>query len=298
MPVLWLFALILALAPAAALLWYIRRMDKYEPEPWNMIALAFFAGCLSVIPAIIIEAMLGRVQIGGYMGTVFTAFVVAAATEEACKGALTYRFMWKKPAFNEVMDGVVYFGVGHMGFAVTENLKYVFIESGGNVVQGLMNAFVRTTTAVPLHVIVGMIMGYHMGMARYARTPQERIRNFVQAFAWPILLHGFYDLAAFSRGIKVQDVSSLMQVGFGSALMYAAVVALWLFLLPRIKKAQDASFFKPQESPMMPVAPTGCPNCGSAYPMGANYCQNCAAPVAQQQQAYYRQAQGAQGIPQ
>jgi RsiW-degrading membrane proteinase PrsW (M82 family) len=293
--VLWLVALILALAPGAALLWYIRRMDKYEPEPWNMIGLAFFAGCLSVIPALIIETVLSGVHIGGFLGTVFIAFVVAAATEEASKGALTYGFMWKKPAFNEIMDGVVYFGVGHMGFAVTENLKYVFIESGGNVVQGLMNAFVRSTTAVPLHVIVGMIMGYHMGMARYARTPQERIKNYLQAFAWPVLLHGFYDLAAFSRSAKVQDVSSLMEVGFGSALMYVAVVALWLVLLPRIKRAQELSFFKPQESPTMPVAPTACPNCGSAYPLGANYCQNCAAPVPQQQQqAYYQQAPGAQ----
>jgi protease PrsW len=297
--VLWLLSLILALAPAAALLFYIRRMDKYEPEPWNMIGLAFLAGCLSVIPAYFIEVVLGMAEGSGFIGTVYGAFVVAAMTEEFCKGGMTYAFMWKKPAFNEVMDGVVYFGVGHMGFAVTENLKYILFNTGGNVYAGLMTAFVRTTTAVPLHVVVGMIMGYHMGMARYTQDPKERTKHFIEAFGIPILLHGFYDLAAFNKDGKIQDMSSLVRVGFGSALMYAAVVALWLFLMPRIKKAQDASFFKPQEWPTLRIAAAPCYNCNN-YPIeNANYCHVCAAPISEQaRQVYYEQAPGTEGVPQ
>jgi protease PrsW len=295
-PLLWLISLVLALAPGAAMLWYIRHLDKYEPEPWNMVWLSFLSGCLSVIPALIIEpilADLGGFPAGSFLGTLWGAFVVASMTEELSKGGLAYAFMGKRPEFNEVMDGIVYFGIAHMGFAITENLMYVLIKPDGNVVQALMTAFVRTTTAVPLHVINGMIMGYHIGVARFATTVAEKRRHQIEAILLPILLHGIYDVAAFNQEVKVDTISDLFQAGFGSALMYAAVAALWMFLLPRVRKAQEASPWKPQEWPTLPIAPVACPTCGSGYPMDANYCHVCATPVAHQQ-AYYQQAPGSQ----
>jgi RsiW-degrading membrane proteinase PrsW (M82 family) len=290
---LWLFALILAFAPGAALMWYIRRLDKYEPEPWSMIGWAFLAGCLSVIPALIFETLLGTPD-KGFIATLFNAFVVAALTEEMCKGGMAAAFMWWRPQFSEVMDGIVYFGVAHMGFAITENVMYIFGK--GNLVTALMTAFTRTTTAVPLHVINGMIMGYHLGKFKFAKTPGEKFRNLAQGILIPIALHGIYDVAAFNQDVsQIHDMKGLFAVGFGTALMYAAVVALWMVLMPRIREAQEHSPYKPREWPTMPVAPTACPNCGSAYPLGANYCHICATPVAQQQQAfYYQQAPGGQ----
>ncbi|HWI63630.1 MAG TPA: PrsW family glutamic-type intramembrane protease [Symbiobacteriaceae bacterium] len=283
--VLWLIAFLLALAPGVVLLWYIRRLDKYEPEPWSLIGIAFVAGCISVVPAFFIELAL-KTNVGGFWGTLYSAFIVAAMTEELCKGTLAMTFMWRKPQFNEVLDGIVYFGVAHMGFAITENLVYIFLNSDGNIVRALMTGFLRTTTAVPLHVISGMIMGYHVGVAKFARSSGERWKNLAQAVFIPILLHGIYDVAAFNQDTSnIQDIGDLFRVGFGSALMYAAVVALWVVLLPRVKKAQEASPWRPQDWPTLPVAPTGCPGCGSAYPMGANYCHICGTVVAQQE--YY-----------
>lgn len=285
---LWLLALILALAPGVALMWYIRYLDRYEPEPWGNIALAFFAGSFSVIPALLIGEPLNMIKFNGFLGTVWTAFVVAALNEEFCKGFMARAAIWEKKEFNEVMDGVVYFGVAHMGFAITENLLYVFANSGGNVAQALMTAFVRTTTAVPLHVVVGMIMGYHMGVAKFETRPAERLKHYAEALLIPVLLHGFYDVAAFNQQgmVQISGPADLIRVGFGSASLYAAVVALWLFLLPRIRKAKESSPFRPKES--LEVSPTVCYNCGSYYPLEAHYCHICAAPVVRHQtQAYY-----------
>lgn len=280
MVVLWILALILALAPAAMLLWYIRHLDKYEPEPWRLIGVAFLAGCLSVIPAAVIETTLGAGRYTGFFGTLYTAFVVAGLTEEFCKGAFTFAAVWRRPQFNEIMDGIVYFGVGHMGFAVTENLKYVLLDSGGDVVTGLMTAFVRSTTAVPLHVIVGMIMGFHFGAARYMRWSLKRVEHLLAALALPVLLHGIYDVAALNQDpTKATDLLGLLSVGFGSALMYAAVAALWLILLPRVRDAQAASPWRPQRDASLPVAPVACPHCGSAYPLSANFCHWCGGPI-------------------
>jgi RsiW-degrading membrane proteinase PrsW (M82 family) len=274
---LWILSLILSLAPAAVLLWYIRSMDRYEPEPWPTVFRTFLVGCLSVIPALLIEQRLAHGDTSSFVGTVYMSFVVAAMTEELCKGALTFAYIWRRPEFNEVMDGIVYFGVGHMGFAVTENLMYVFTR--GEATQSILTAFVRATTAVPLHVIVGMIMGYHLGMVRFTRHWWVKGKHLLAALSLPIGLHGVYDLAAFNKDVEIERVADLLRAGFGTALMYAAVAALWAFLIPRVQKAQEASPWRPISETTLPAAPVPCPYCGSPYPLEANYCHMCAAPV-------------------
>lgn len=272
---LHLLAFIIAIAPALALLWYIRRLDKYEPEPWGVIGLAFVAGALSAVPAYYIEVYVsGLNPFIGFLGTVYTAFVVAAVTEELSKGTLATLATWWRSDFNEVLDGIVYYGVAHMGFAVAENLMYVFVR--GNIYDGLLTAMVRTTTAVPMHVVVGMIMGYHMGVARFAR-PWQKVLHIGQAFLLAIFLHGFYNLGSLNQEVTVNALIDLLRVGFGSALLYAAVVALWMILLPRVKKAQEASPFRPVPMRTMPVADQPCPYCGDEYPEGANFCSRCGA---------------------
>lgn len=285
MALLWILALLLALLPAVLMLWYIRHLDKYEPEPWSIMAAAFFAGCLSVIPAAIIEGLLASTTTPGFLGSVYTAFLVVGLTEELCKGACTFAAVWRRPHFNEIMDGIVYFGVGHMGFAVTENLKYVLLDSGGDPAASLMIAFVRSTTAVPLHIVVGMIMGYHLGAARFMRGGWKRLEHVGMALGLPVLLHGVYDVAALNQNVgSINTLGDLLTVGFSSALLYAAVVALWLFLIPRVRHAQAASPYRPGAAEALPVAPVPCARCGAPYPVAANFCPTCGEPISRRSQ--------------
>lgn len=276
-PLLHLLAFIFAIAPAAALLWYIRQLDKYEPEPWPTIGRSFLFGAVSAVPIYFVERWLeGIGPFSGFMGTVYAAFVIAAVTEETGKGLFAYASVWRRPEFNEVMDGIVYYGVAHMGFAVAENLLYVFVQ--GNIYEGLLTAMVRTTTAVPMHVVVGMIMGYHMGVVRFAHRWQEKALHLAEGWLLPVLLHGFYNLGSLNQETTVDALISLLDLlryGLGSALLYAAVVALWLFLMPRVKKAQMASPFRPIAAVQLAAAETPCPHCGAIYPEGGNYCSNC-----------------------
>lgn len=271
---LHILALVIALAPAGAMLWYIRHLDKYEPEPWTYIAGAFVAGVLSTVPIYFVEVVLDQMSpFTGFMSTVYTSFIVAAFTEETGKGIAAWAMNWRRTEFDEVMDGIVYFGVTHMGFAVAENLLYVF--GGDDIFNGLLTAMVRTTTAVPMHVIVGMIMGYHMGVARFARTRRERVLHVIEGWVLPILLHGFYNLGSLNQDMALESLTDLIRYGFGTALLYAAVVALWLALLPRVRKAQQASPFRPVEAFQLVAADVPCPYCGAVYPQGARYCPNC-----------------------
>jgi RsiW-degrading membrane proteinase PrsW (M82 family) len=274
-----LLLFVLAVVPALVLLWYIRRLDRYEPEPWRLIARAFLFGCLSVLPALAIERALPPSPWSGFWGTVYQAFIVAALTEEFFKGAFAHMAVWWRTEFNEVLDGLVYYGMAHMGFAVTENLAYIFLAGDGSKAHALMTALIRTTTAMPMHVLVGMIMGYHAGVSRFTHSAGRRLRNAFIGLALPILLHGLYDVAAFNQAGTVDSMLDVLRVGFGSALLYLVIVVLWLILLPKVRQAQSASPWRPRSEGSLPIHPDPCPVCGCDYPLEAHFCHRCGAPV-------------------
>ena len=74
-----------------AILPVIVRKDKFEKEPLRMLAKAFFFGCLSVIPAILIEQAL---QLGFFFmgGEYMSGFVTPTSTSTST--ALSMRRLW------------------------------------------------------------------------------------------------------------------------------------------------------------------------------------------------------------
>ena len=59
----------------------------------------------------------------------FKAFLLAAIPEEFFKLLTVLIFVYKKPAFDEPYDGIIYGAVASLGFATLENILYV---SGGS----------------------------------------------------------------------------------------------------------------------------------------------------------------------
>lgn len=283
-----LLLLLLAIVPALGLLWYIRHLDRYEPEPWQLLLRAFLFGCVSVLPALALEKVLPPSPWGGFWSTVYQAFVVVALSEEFFKGAFAHMAVWWSKDFDEVLDGLVYYGMVHMGFAVTENLIYIFWAGDGSAEHALMTALIRTTTAVPMHVLVGMIMGYHAGVSRFSNRVGRRIQHTLISLALPLALHGLYDVAAFNQSASVDSLIDVLRVGFGSALLYGVVVALWLVLLPRVREAQSASPWRPRAEGSLPLHPDPCPACGCDFPLEAHFCHRCGSPILQSTAGHYR----------
>ena len=114
------------------------------------------------------------------------------------------RFAMKKPTynnpeFNYTFDGVVYGVAAAMGFAGLENVLYI-MDFGFNV------APIRAVTAIPMHAICGVFMGFYYGQMKYAELcgDQPSAKKFWAQSLWiPAILHGIYDFfAGFSNGLR------------------------------------------------------------------------------------------------
>lgn len=217
----------LALLPAAALLFYIYRMDTVEKEPFKLLLRLFLFGCLCAIPASILEGIGGALiaNVGNLFVQMFLeAFLIVAVAEEGCKFAFLCT-SWKNPAFDYRFDAIVYAVFVSLGFAALENVLYV-------IQNGFATAIMRAVTSVPGHCFFGVMMGYWFGKAKYAshnRLPNSKL-YLALSFVVPVLLHGFYDFCCFMSG----------DYGVFLLIFFAFLIPFFILSILLVKKASRA----------------------------------------------------------
>ncbi len=219
--------LIAALAPVCALLFIIYKIDRYNREPAKLLGMLFVFGALIAIPVIVVEDFLGYLNVfaltGSDLQNVYTAFVVAAFTEELFKWLLLKKFAYRNKAYDEYLDGIVYAVFVSLGFAAVENVGYVFSNGDMNV------AVMRALTALPGHMLFGVAMGYYFSVMKFARTKVVYRRALKQSLLVPILVHGIYDY------ILMSHYKWLL------ILFIPYMIWLWRFGIKRVKRYYDDS---------------------------------------------------------
>lgn len=178
--------ILLAVIPAVFLMIYFYRKDK-KPEPAVLIWKVFIIGFFSVIPAGLIEHFIEPfTYISDPLTAIFArAFIMAALVEETTKLLVVKTFVYNKPQFDEITDGVVYAITASMGFACFENILY---SSGGTAV-----VLVRAFTAVPLHAVASGIMGYYIGLSKFRQK-----KDMYAGLIYAVIIHGAYDFFLFT----------------------------------------------------------------------------------------------------
>lgn len=190
------FLMAMAILPTVVLMMYIRRLDKIEKEPKELIIQLLIFGGLTTISAIILE-LIGGLLIGVVFeadSTIYTflnCFFVIAAAEELGKLVVLRLRTWNDRNFNYTYDAIVYAVAASLGFATVENVLYVLFSD-----DGFSTAIMRALTAVPGHTIFGVFMGFHYSAAKRADAWGEKNKSLLEmglAYLIPVLIHGFYD---------------------------------------------------------------------------------------------------------
>lgn len=186
--------LAIAVLPAFLLIFYVYSMDKVEKEPVGLLTFLVILGGIIVIPAAILESILGLLlrhsSIGNSAYNILYAFLIVGCVEEGLKYLILKFSIWKSREFNYRFDAIVYGVCVGLGFALVENIFYVFLQGD------YATLLIRTFTAIPAHAIYAVFMGYYFGQARlyssYHEKEQEKVDLYL-ALLVPVFLHGFYD---------------------------------------------------------------------------------------------------------
>ena len=222
--------LTLAAIPPLFLMHYVYALDSVEREPIGLIMKLFGLGMLSCIPAGLIESILSELMSHfldpyGIPGLLVMNFLIVAAAEEGVKFWVTKR-TWNNPAFNYRFDGVVYAVAASLGFALLEDIMYVFMDT-----SGLITALMRGVTSIPGHCTFGVFMGLYYGEAKYAEKhgDPELCRWLLRrAYRIPLLLHGTYDFILSTEW------------DFMIIVFFAYIIVLYIYAKKRIRAAAAA----------------------------------------------------------
>jgi len=184
-----------AALPSLILIILFVRVDRARPEPIGLIGRSILYGFIATVPAIGLELVsdIPASHLPAMLGVVWTSFVTAAVVEEGVKYFFLKRYLLRNPAFDEVMDGILYAVCVSLGFAFAENLMYGL--NGGWIL------IFRAFTAVPMHAAATGVMGFWLGMSKRASTAAEAAAARKKGLLSAILIHGCYDFFLFSGSV-------------------------------------------------------------------------------------------------
>lgn len=217
--------LALAIAPGIAISLYVFLKDQFNREPKLKLFVCFLLGCLSVIPAIIIQIFSSKPSnelFGeGILYTAFFAYIIVALSEELSKFVMLRYYAFPRKSFDEPYDGIVYSVMVGMGFATVENIGYVYQH-------GLNTALLRMFLSVPAHGTFAVMMGYFVGKAKF--IPEKRFYYLFLGVFWATFFHGTYDFFLFLQGGQVSAYVS-------DGLLFLGAVASFIIAIKLSRRA-------------------------------------------------------------
>lgn len=206
-----------AIMPCFIFVWLLDRYDRFKKEPRRLLIKLLVAGMVSVVAAILIELPLGYFLafLPEKLVVPAEALLGVAVPEEAVKLAAVMIVVRRRDEFDELLDGAVYGVTAAMGFALLENILYVFGSE-----DAMSVALLRGFTAIPLHALAGGFMG--LAIARFRIVSKGSIGS---GFLIAVLIHGLYDWFLMDTRVPGWPILPILVIG-------------WWILIRQLRKAR------------------------------------------------------------
>ncbi len=193
---------VLALIPLAIVLFGVRWIDRWEPEPRLLLLIAFLWGAtVSIVIALVADIGTSYFYAAGGADVNMTVFLQSAVqapiVEELGKGlGILLIYLVARRYFDGPVDGIVFAALVGGGFAFTENIQYFAIqiaESGTLDVAVGEIFFIRGILSPFAHVMFTAFIGFFIGLAARKGTALGGILMFFVGLVPAILLHAFWN---------------------------------------------------------------------------------------------------------
>lgn len=201
-----IIAAVIAFVPATIYIVPLIWLDRYDPEPFWLLALAFSWGALvAVIVSFILNTIFGvavATQINPQLANAASAVISAPLVEESSKGiGLLVLLIFFRKYFDDILDGIVFAGVIALGFATVENVLYY----GNALVYGglpiLIATFVMRGILSPFaHVSFTAMTGIGCGIARESHNGFIKVLMPFLGWVAAVILHFIWNAMAVFGG--------------------------------------------------------------------------------------------------
>ncbi len=208
-----------AFIPAMVYILPLIWIDRYDPEPPWLLALAFAWGALVAVAfSFVVNTSLGKAVFAlthnAGAADVIGAVVSAPIFEEGSKGlGVLILLIFFRRYFDDVLDGIVFAGVIALGFATVENVLYYGRVVSPAVVYGaqalptaavgLIFSFVLRGIMSPFaHVTFTSMTGIGCGIARESHKTWVRVIMPFVGYCAAVFLHFTWNFAASVLGLE------------------------------------------------------------------------------------------------
>ncbi len=190
----------LAFIPLLGVLWAIRWIDRWEPEPRLTLVAAFLWGAgVSTLISLFFNTVTAQALSGTGASVIeqlaISSAVVAPMIEETTKGlGVLLVFLLRRRSFDGPVDGVVYAATVAVGFAFVENILY-FTEYSDSVGALFVGRAIMSPFA---HVIFTSMTGLALGIASRQRSRAAWVGLFPVGLVLAMMLHGLWNFSSLS----------------------------------------------------------------------------------------------------
>ncbi|MER3631952.1 MAG: hypothetical protein C4325_07135 [Blastocatellia bacterium] len=204
-----IIATLIAFTPSVLYILPLIGLDRYDPEPFWLLASAFAWGAVvAVLVSFVVNSLFGSAV---YVGTqspdlasIVSAIVSAPVIEEASKGVgLLILLLFFRRYFDDILDGIVYGGVIALGFATVENVLYygdglnrAYLQYGitSDALASFLLLFTLRGILSPFaHVTFTAMTGIGCGIARESHSTIVRLLSPVIGYLAAVVLHGIWN---------------------------------------------------------------------------------------------------------
>lgn len=196
-------------------LFYLRRIDVFEPEKWKYIIYTFLLGMFFSYGTFFLSDInkhwLGFDLTGGVFNDFWYCFIGIGLIEELVKLIPFLIILKFTREVNEPIDYIIYLSVSALGFAFVENISY-FHGFGLQIIHG------RAMISVVVHMICSSIIGYGLFLG-FGGSRTRLIGRLIIFLLIAGFVHGFFDFWMVNE--KIRNLS------FISILMLVVCVVIW-----------------------------------------------------------------------
>jgi RsiW-degrading membrane proteinase PrsW (M82 family) len=219
----FMVAAAVAMAPLPLYVGVVLWLDRFEPEPRHLLAIAFLWGA-SV--AVVFSGLLNGLM-DAAAGQGWSALASAPVVEETLKAAvLVWIYRARRDEFDGVVDGVIYAAMVGLGFAFAENVDYYgrALQQGGS--GGLAVTFTLRGMIAPFsHPLFTGMTGLGLGVARQSGSRASAVAATVAGFVGAVALHALWNAGA-SAGLFFFVVYATVMIPALALLLVIVAISL------------------------------------------------------------------------